>query len=98
MFFVWEGFPSDLSASFVILWGLVPDEVVLKLLKKAMVKHQDTNRFLLDGFPRSVEQAQCFERDIAEAAGGCLFSGITGGGIELLRFPEIETAKQHGTI
>lgn len=66
----------------------MPDEVVLKLLKKAMVKHQDTNRFLLDGFPRSVEQAQCFERDIAEAAGGCcLFSGITGGGIELLRFP-----------
>lgn len=47
--------------------GLVPDEIVLKLLKKAMVKHQDTNRFLLDGFPRSVEQAQCFERDIAEA-------------------------------
>lgn len=33
--------------------GLVPDEIVLKLLKKAMVKHQDTNRFLLDGFPRA---------------------------------------------
>jgi len=48
--------------------SLVPDEVVLKLLKKAMVKHQDTNRFLLDGFPRSVEQAQCFERDIAEVS------------------------------
>jgi len=51
----------------VTFQGLVPDEIVLKLLKKAMVKHQDTNRFLLDGFPRSVEQAQCFERDIAEA-------------------------------
>eukprot|EP00435_Cladocopium_sp_Y103_P031288 s2932_g7.t3 len=48
--------------------SLVPDEIVLKLLKKAMVKHQDTNRFLLDGFPRSVEQAQCFERDIAEVS------------------------------
>ena len=29
---------------------------------------EDTNRFLLDGFPRSVEQAQCFERDIAEVS------------------------------
>lgn len=53
----------------------MPDEVVLKLLKKAMVKHQDTNRFLLDGFPRSVEQAQCFERDIAEAAWGLFVFG-----------------------
>eukprot|EP00438_Fugacium_kawagutii_P027262 Skav214355 [mRNA] locus=scaffold86:483215:498428:+ [translate_table: standard] len=50
--------------------SLVPDEIVLKLLKKAMLKHQDTNRFLLDGFPRSVDQAKQFERDIAEAAGG----------------------------
>ncbi|CAK9030418.1 Adenylate kinase isoenzyme 1 (AK 1) (ATP-AMP transphosphorylase 1) (ATP:AMP phosphotransferase) (Adenylate monophosphate kinase) (Myokinase) [Durusdinium trenchii] len=48
--------------------SLVPDEIVLKLLKNAMVKNQDTNRFLLDGFPRSVEQAQQFERDIAEVS------------------------------
>eukprot|EP00913_Durusdinium_trenchii_P026721 g25068.t1 len=50
------------------LKSLVPDEIVLKLLKNAMVKNQDTNRFLLDGFPRSVEQAQQFERDIAEVS------------------------------
>eukprot|EP00437_Effrenium_voratum_P048713 CAMPEP_0181525952 /NCGR_PEP_ID=MMETSP1110-20121109/69233_1 /TAXON_ID=174948 /ORGANISM="Symbiodinium sp., Strain CCMP421" /LENGTH=1445 /DNA_ID=CAMNT_0023656773 /DNA_START=54 /DNA_END=4392 /DNA_ORIENTATION=- len=48
--------------------SLVPDEIVLALLKKAMVKHQDTNRFLLDGFPRSVDQAKTFERDIAEVS------------------------------
>eukprot|EP00931_Biecheleriopsis_adriatica_P003691 TRINITY_DN105467_c0_g1_i1.p1 TRINITY_DN105467_c0_g1~~TRINITY_DN105467_c0_g1_i1.p1 ORF type:complete len:1485 (-),score=426.76 TRINITY_DN105467_c0_g1_i1:23-4477(-) len=46
--------------------SLVPDDAVLTMLKKAMVKHQDTNRFLLDGFPRSVEQAKRFEREIAE--------------------------------
>lgn len=38
----------------------MPDEIVLKLLKNAMVKNQDTNRFLLDGFPRSVEQADAY--------------------------------------
>ncbi|CAE7312691.1 AK1 [Symbiodinium sp. CCMP2592] len=47
---------------------LVPDDIVLQLLKKAMVKNQDTNRFLLDGFPRAVEQAQRFEREIAEVS------------------------------
>jgi len=48
--------------------SLVPDEVVLTLLKKAMVKHQDTNRFLLDGFPRSVDQAIRFEKEVAEVS------------------------------
>ena len=47
---------------------LVPDDIVLALLKKAMLKNQDTNRFLLDGFPRAVEQAQRFEREIAEVS------------------------------
>jgi len=48
--------------------SLVPDDITLSLVKKAMVKHQDTNRFLLDGFPRSVEQAMRFEREIAEVS------------------------------
>merc|ERR1719421_2275275 len=48
--------------------SLVPDEVTMELLKKAMLKHQDTNRFLLDGFPRSLQQAKRFEQEIAEAA------------------------------
>jgi adenylate kinase family enzyme/nucleoside diphosphate kinase len=52
---------------------LVPDTVVLQLLKKTMVKHQDTNRFILDGFPRSVEQATLFEQEIAEIAFGVYF-------------------------
>jgi adenylate kinase family enzyme len=48
--------------------SLVPDEVTMELLKKAMLKHQDTNRFLLDGFPRSLQQAKRFEQDVAEVA------------------------------
>lgn len=46
--------------------SLVPDDITLKLLKKAMLKHKDTNRFLIDGFPRSLEQAKRFEKEIAE--------------------------------
>jgi len=46
----------------------VPDTATLKLLKKTMVKHQDTNRFVLDGFPRSIEQAKRFEQEVAEIA------------------------------
>jgi nucleoside diphosphate kinase/adenylate kinase family enzyme len=52
---------------------LVPDTVTLQLLKKTMVKHQDTNRFILDGFPRSIEQAKRFEQEIAELAFGVYF-------------------------
>jgi adenylate kinase family enzyme/nucleoside diphosphate kinase len=47
---------------------LVPDDVTMRLLKRAMLKHQDCNRFLLDGFPRSIEQAKMFEMDLADVA------------------------------
>ena len=42
---------------------LVPDDVVLKLIKGAMAKSSHM-RFLLDGFPRNEEQAACFEREV----------------------------------
>lgn len=47
---------------------LVPDTITLRLLKKTMLKHQDTNRFLIDGFPRTLEQAKRFEQEIAEVS------------------------------
>eukprot|EP00747_Dinoflagellata_sp_TGD_P161703 gnl/TRDRNA2_/TRDRNA2_178467_c0_seq1.p1 gnl/TRDRNA2_/TRDRNA2_178467_c0~~gnl/TRDRNA2_/TRDRNA2_178467_c0_seq1.p1 ORF type:complete len:1499 (-),score=413.44 gnl/TRDRNA2_/TRDRNA2_178467_c0_seq1:56-4552(-) len=46
----------------------VADSIIMQLLKKTMVKYQDTNRFLLDGFPKSVEQVKRFEQEIAEVA------------------------------
>ena len=36
----------------------VQDNIILQLLKKTMIKHQDTNRFLLEGFPKSIDQAK----------------------------------------
>eukprot|EP00929_Paragymnodinium_shiwhaense_P015313 TRINITY_DN123389_c0_g1_i1.p1 TRINITY_DN123389_c0_g1~~TRINITY_DN123389_c0_g1_i1.p1 ORF type:complete len:1512 (-),score=471.27 TRINITY_DN123389_c0_g1_i1:162-4697(-) len=46
----------------------VPDAIQLQVLKKHMVKHQDTNRFLIEQFPSNVEQAKKFEQEIAEIA------------------------------
>jgi len=48
--------------------SLVPDQVTVRLLKNAMLKHQDTNRFLIDGFPRTLEQAKMFEHEIASVS------------------------------
>lgn len=47
---------------------LVPDSIALRLIKNAMLKHQDTNRFLLDGFPRTLAQAKLFEQEVAEVS------------------------------
>lgn len=45
---------------------MVPLSVTLELLVKAMFNRK-SDRYLLDGFPRTVEQAQIFEKNIKEA-------------------------------
>lgn len=37
---------------------LVPDEIVLDMLRKPVVSANETGGYILDGFPRTVEQAQ----------------------------------------
>lgn len=44
---------------------LVPDDVTIELIHNAMLANQDKNRFLVDGFPRSVEQSVKFEKAVA---------------------------------
>ena len=39
-------------------------EEVLGLLKDAMAKNPQSKGFLIDGYPRELEQAKCFERDV----------------------------------
>jgi adenylate kinase len=45
---------------------LVPSEVTIALLKNAMIKSGE-KRFLIDGFPRALDQAEIFERDVKPA-------------------------------
>lgn len=40
---------------------LVPVEITLKLINKAMRENRGATGYLIDGFPRAVEQAQLFE-------------------------------------
>jgi len=51
--------------------GLVPDEVVIDLIRNRTVKDDAKNGFLLDGFPRTVPQAEALDR-LLESAGAVL--------------------------
>ncbi len=53
-----EGTPMGLSAkSFMDAGELVPDEVVIGIIKERLAKDDCKNGFILDGFPRTVPQA-----------------------------------------
>ncbi len=50
-----------LSSSFIEKGLLVPDDLVVKLIEKKLSGNDYYNGFLLDGFPRNVEQANILE-------------------------------------
>lgn len=43
-------------------------KVTISLLKKAMLKHSDTNRFLMDGFPANLKEAKAFEQQVSSVS------------------------------
>lgn len=46
--------------------GLVPFEIVLELLKERIMKPDCANGYILDGFPRTVEQAEAYDKILKE--------------------------------
>lgn len=50
------------AKSIVESGGLVPDEIVAGMLKEALKEEKCKNGFILDGFPRTVNQAQILDK------------------------------------
>lgn len=46
--------------------GLVPDEIVLELLKTRISQTDCENGYILDGFPRNVSQAEAYDKILTE--------------------------------
>ena len=58
-----EGTPTGLKAKeFIEKGNLVPDEVVIDIIKERLAKDDCKNGFILDGFPRTVPQAEALDR------------------------------------
>jgi adenylate kinase len=58
-----EGTPLGLEAKKVMdAGGLVSDEVILGLIKERIAQNDCKNGFLLDGFPRTIAQAEGLDR------------------------------------
>ncbi len=56
---------SNLSkkiASYVLSGKLVPDEITIQVLKKRLAKKDCKNGFILDGYPRTIQQAEALEK------------------------------------
>ena len=50
------------ARSFMDAGGLVPDEVVIGIVKERLAAKDCGNGFILDGFPRTIPQAQALDR------------------------------------
>ena len=58
-----EGTPLGLKAkAFVESGGLVPDEVVIGLVEDRLSKQDCQNGYILDGFPRTIAQAEALDK------------------------------------
>lgn len=58
-----NGTEAGLKAkSYVEAGGLVPDEIVIDMLKERIVKDDCKNGYILDGFPRNVPQAEALDK------------------------------------
>lgn len=58
-----EGTPTGLKAKeFIEKGNLVPDEVVIDIIKERLAKDDCKNGYILDGFPRTVPQAEALDQ------------------------------------
>ena len=63
------------AGNFVKEGKLVPDELIIEIIKKELGKKQSDKGFLMDGFPRNLKQAKMFQ-DMLDLLGTKLDSVI----------------------
>jgi adenylate kinase len=54
------------AKSFMNSGGLVPDDVVIGIVKERLAEEDCSKGFILDGFPRTIPQAQALDRVVGE--------------------------------
>jgi len=63
--------PLGVQAKSVMEAGeLVPDDLMIELIRERLSQADARNGFILDGFPRTVDQARALERLLAETGNG----------------------------
>ncbi len=60
---------GKLANSFMEKGNLVPIELVSKIIKNRLLKNDCKDGFILDGYPRSIEQAQALDKILEEIDG-----------------------------
>ena len=58
---------GKLAKSYIDAGKLVPDEVVADMVAGKLISEECANGFLLDGFPRTIKQAELLEAALAKA-------------------------------
>ncbi|KAJ2766827.1 bifunctional uridylate/adenylate kinase, partial [Coemansia nantahalensis] len=58
---------GELIAHYIREGLIVPHEITIGLLRNAMMSHPESDRFLIDGFPRNLVQAKAFEDTVCKA-------------------------------
>jgi len=72
-----QGTPLGLKAKAVMEAGeLVPDDLMIQLIRERLSEADARHGFILDGFPRTVDQAKALEQLLAETGNGPGFTSV----------------------
>jgi adenylate kinase len=72
-----EGTPLGGKAKAVMeAGGLVPDDLMIQLIRERLSEADAREGFILDGFPRTVDQAKALEQLLADTGNGLGLSGV----------------------
>lgn len=88
------------AKSYMESGALVPDSVILKIIKERIEQDSDSAKYMFDGFPRTIEQAEGLEALFAELGGTLtdVFNLIVPREILLARLTGRRTCKVCGAI